>query len=71
MKTIGKLKINPEKIIRNEELMTLKGGYGQPNLICYGGTGPFCEMIDIGCIDAEYFCNRNCEGWTYLVCYWN
>lgn len=27
MKKIGKLSINPEKVIKNEELMILRGGY--------------------------------------------
>ena len=27
MKKIGKLSINPEKVIKNEELVNLKGGY--------------------------------------------
>jgi len=28
MKKIGKLSINPEKVIKNEELVNLRGGYG-------------------------------------------
>lgn len=28
MKTLGKLNINPERIIKKEELVTLRGGYG-------------------------------------------
>jgi hypothetical protein len=28
MKKLGKLNINPEKVIKNEELITLRGGYG-------------------------------------------
>ena len=28
MKTLGKLKINSEKLLKNEELVNLKGGYG-------------------------------------------
>lgn len=34
MKKIGKLKINPEKLIKNEELITLRGGSGI-RLYCY------------------------------------
>lgn len=30
MKTIGKLQINPEKIIKSEELVILRGGYEGP-----------------------------------------
>jgi hypothetical protein len=29
MKTLGKFKINPEKVINNEELVNLRGGYGE------------------------------------------
>ena len=32
MKELGKLSINPEKLMKNEELMSLRGGYGG-----YGG----------------------------------
>jgi natural product precursor len=30
MKKIGKISINPEKVIKNEELVKLNGGYGEP-----------------------------------------
>ncbi len=42
MKTIGKLSINPEKVIKNEELVNLRGGYGG---------GGACE--DCRCYDDE------------------
>ncbi len=35
MKTPGKLKINPERIIMHEELIALKGGYDGCNYYCY------------------------------------
>ena len=38
MKKIGKLTINPEKVIKNEELVNLKGGYDQAALVCKHGT---------------------------------
>ena len=31
MKKLGKLSINPEKIIKNKELVNLRGGYGGSN----------------------------------------
>jgi hypothetical protein len=41
MKKLGKLQINPDRLMKNEELMTLKGGYGSYE--CYmGGTWPNC-----------------------------
>ena len=41
MKKLGKLSINPEKVIKNEELVTLRGGYvgdcdPDAGLMCYG-----------------------------------
>lgn len=35
MKKLGKLTINPEKAIKNEELVKLKGGYSE--CVCVGG----------------------------------
>ena len=29
MKKLGKLSINPEKVMKNEELVSLRGGYGE------------------------------------------
>jgi hypothetical protein len=51
MKKLGKLQINPEKLMNNLELITLKGGYGGACCWCYsnsqgggyhmlGATGP-------------------------------
>lgn len=36
MKKINKLQINPDKLMKNEELLNLKGGdYGYPSYRCY------------------------------------
>lgn len=41
MKTLGKLTINPERVIKNEELVNLRGGYSgngcdpDAGLMCY------------------------------------
>lgn len=37
MKKIGKLSINPEKVIKNDELVNLRGGYGG-DTSCSDGT---------------------------------
>jgi hypothetical protein len=51
MKKIGKLTINPEKVIKNEELVNLKGGYGEDlqRVSCFDNSGylgyietPYC-----------------------------
>jgi hypothetical protein len=59
MKKLGKITISPEKVIKNDELVNLRGGYG-PNgcdpdagLMCYGpcttsiGTSGTCQHIII------------------------
>ena len=38
MKKLEKLMINPEKVIRNEELVNFKGGYNEYQ--CWCGTPP-------------------------------
>jgi hypothetical protein len=41
MKKLSKLQINPEKLMTNEELITLRGGYG--SYVCYmWGQRPSC-----------------------------
>jgi len=38
MKKLGKLSINPEKVIKNEELENLRGGYLGCFKCCWNGT---------------------------------
>jgi len=65
MKKLGTLNINSEKLMKNEELMTLRGGYGsyecylfgtRPN--CYGFMGYIntasCSMAETICGDVYY-----------------
>jgi len=51
MKTLGKLNINPDKLIRNEELLTLKGGYDGYCCWCVGPDywGHLAEQTDDNC----------------------
>ncbi len=35
MKKLGKILINPEKVIKNEELLNLRGGYDIEGCPCY------------------------------------
>ena len=52
MKKLGKLSINPEKLMKNEELMSLRGGYGG-----YGGSGDCGEGF------MKYLCDITpCDG---------
>ncbi len=53
MKKLGKLTINPEKVIKNEELVNLRGGYEcSVTVTCTGGsiscTGQVCERSALG-----------------------
>ncbi len=49
MKKIGKLSINPEKVIKNEELVNLKGGYGGGYCRCIIEWGDWTQEIKNGC----------------------
>jgi hypothetical protein len=68
MKKLGKLLINPEKLIKGEELMTLKGGYGT----CY-----YCEDCDHESLGTIYGCGLSayeavfaCQASGYtMTCY--
>jgi len=43
MKKIGKISINPEKVIKNEELVNLRGGLGPYAVACKSpSTGETC-----------------------------
>ena len=43
MKKLVKLQINPEKLMKNEELMKLKGGYDSYKCYKYGWMPGWCE----------------------------
>ncbi len=49
MKTIGKLSINPEKVIKNEELVNLRGGYNGCNCFCGNGMSIYGPTNDSEC----------------------
>lgn len=67
MKKLNKLQINSEKIMKNEELHSLRGGYGGPgstNCCCIGSNGwpTIC-----GTMSSESECSSVCSGnyWWY------
>jgi|BioPla2DNA2_1021312.scaffolds.fasta_scaffold59736_2 hypothetical protein len=71
MKKLGKLSINPEKIIKEEELFTLKGGYDWAKLIC-NGDGSNCYLDVAWCGNAQedlIACNIGCPGTTIAICF--
>lgn len=61
MKKIGKISINPEKVIKNEELVNLKGGYGDGpyQVVCASGDYWGCGYDYSNCIDEGREC---CDG---------
>ena len=60
MKKLGKLEINSEKLMKNEELMALRGGYGSYECYMFG-TKPNCYgfrgyINTSGCATARDIC---------------
>jgi|BioPla2DNA2_1021312.scaffolds.fasta_scaffold166460_2 hypothetical protein len=69
MKKLGKLEINPEKLIKNNELKTLRGGY-DGWVKCMMGSQP-CGDGRVGdCSLAKEACDIMCGigGWDNLIC---
>ncbi len=68
MKKLGKLSINPEKVMKNEELVNLRGGYSGATLACDGET--ICRFNIPNCEMAEEVCRDLCPGFTgSFVCH--
>lgn len=64
MKTLGKLNINSEKIMKNEELMNLKGGV---NCICFD---PMLNQVCVtGTADSAEACHEMCAYACWSVDY--
>jgi hypothetical protein len=58
MKKLNKIQINPEKVITNEELISLRGGYG--SYVCWK-IGPPCQFLltyinTASCLMAREIC---------------
>jgi hypothetical protein len=71
MKKLGKLEINPEKLIKKEELRAIKGGFGV--IICYRSWiyGGDCQLEgeDVLCDDDDsLFCAFMCPGSWGSIC---
>jgi len=72
MKKLGKLQINPEKLMKNEELLTLRGGYGDVACACKKDGITLCSEMVENC-GTEYgsckqWCNYYCPGYVYAIC---
>ena len=64
MKKLGKLNINPEKVMKNEELMSLKGG---TNCFCYDPMG--CQVCSTGTASSASECAEMCAYACWAVDY--
>ncbi len=45
MKKLRKLEINPERLMKDEELVVLRGGYGGCQCDCYNSSMQFMETL--------------------------
>ena len=58
MKKLKKLQINSEKLMKNEELLKIKGGYDGCGCLCYNW-----EFQLVGAIQSDALhCNPDCIG---------
>lgn len=73
MKKLNKLTIHSEKLMKNEELVTLRGGYGGGDghgLYCsrpYQQGGP-CSLSVGMCDVGPMICSMYCPGYTSYTC---
>lgn len=72
MKKLGKFKINPEKLIKNDELLVLRGGYGDAACACKKVGVTLCSQMVDNCFSGygscEQWCNYYCTDYEYAVC---
>ena len=67
MKKLNKLCINTEKLMKNEELITLRGGYGG-SCACKDGGTTICSTYGIPCNICRAWCYNNCSNYETTVC---
>jgi hypothetical protein len=65
MKKLNKLQINSEKLIKNEELILLRGGYDYNCCICYDDMTPMGYMAAWNAADCWYQCDYMGWGWSW------
>lgn len=71
MKTLGKLKINSEKMLKNEELVNLKGGYGgaESHFARCGNSWHECIFPINDCAKVNQECTDHCDSqWVWAIC---
>lgn len=66
MKKLGKLNINPEKVMKNEELITLRGGYSDGDNYSWDCMGE--PNFYLGCVST--ITNVASVAWSYCEWKW-
>jgi hypothetical protein len=71
LKKLSKLTINPSKVMKNEELVNLKGGNGGGYwAACKDDNGNNCEIEVSDCEPqtVRTACDSECSGWKTAAC---
>jgi hypothetical protein len=71
MKKLGKLTISPEKIMKNEDLINLQGGYESHYLRCVREEEEDCTWPVTNCDDYQILmqmCRNWCPGTIHAFC---
>ena len=74
MKKLNKLQINHEKLMNNDELLALRGGYGDVACACKKDGITLCTGDDSvnNCGDGygscKQWCNYYCPDYVYAIC---
>jgi hypothetical protein len=70
MKKLSKLQIKPERLLKNEELMTINGGGDYIWVWCMNATGTCGNWPRNECdYEAWLWCESVCPDLTYVKCY--
>jgi len=70
MKKLTKLGISPEKIMKNEDLINLQGGYGNHTVYCKDYSGTICTLAYYTCDTqlVKNLCLESCPGSNSHIC---
>jgi len=69
MKKISKLQINSGRIMKYDELMTLRGGYEPAGSLCACKIGPFTTCtFNVACNYCYMMCTQRCSLWEEIIC---
>lgn len=63
MKKLGKLSINPEKVMKNDELVSLRGGYQGGTACCLCSYNYVLKLYIVGSSPSE--CYQDCAALGY------